>query len=713
MAGCRSRWKELASEVARRCAGVVTVAVLIASCLAPNAAAEIAQEELARLFPQLKGQLTLGPTSGSPPAAEVRQSGKLVGYVFSTATVTRSVGFSGKPFDVLVGLAIDGTVAGARLVSHEEPILVIGVSPGGLDALVIGLRGTDIKAPIRPLASRRSGAPDHVAGATISSIVIREAVLRAARIVALSRGILGRSPSIAEVNRAQFATRAFAELLAEGGIARGVFKRSEFAPVAAQSDRPAEEVVLELHMALLTPPTIGQNLLGRREFERLEAKLAADQHAVLIAASGLYSLKGALWRQTGSFDRFQIVQGATTIRFSAEDHDNVERLAAAGAPEAREIGIFRIPLAARFDPGKPFRLELATGGDDRRAPDRSTIAVLEYRLPPKFLRAAVEPPPSPPPRAATETELWQEIWWSRQVEIALTAALLLSLGVILFSHDLLVRDVRRYAIVRISFLFATVIFLGLYAGAQLSVVHVVTFVHALLGGFSWEQFLLDPLVFILWSFVALALIFWGRGVFCGWLCPFGALQEILNQAARRLGVRQIEIPWPLHERLWPMKYVAFLLILGLSLKSARDAFVLAEIEPFKTVITLKLMRAWPFLLYAAAVLAAGLFIERFFCRYLCPLGAALAMPARLRLFEWLKRRPQCGRECRICAARCTVQAINPLGQIQPNECIYCLKCQANYYDATTCLPLIQRAQRRQATNGQVALTTGPKERDYE
>jgi polyferredoxin len=41
-----------------------------------------------------------------------------------------------------------------------------------------------------------------------------------------------------------------------------------------------------------------------------------------------------------------------------------------------------------------------------------------------------------------------------------------------------------------------------------------------------------------------------------------------------------------------------------------------------------------------------------------------------------------------------VQAIHPLGQINPNECIYCLKCQANYFDEETCLHLKKRAGRR-------------------
>jgi polyferredoxin len=226
------------------------------------------------------------------------------------------------------------------------------------------------------------------------------------------------------------------------------------------------------------------------------------------------------------------------------------------------------------------------------------------------------------------------------------------------------------------------------------VVNVLTFIHALLSGFRWELFLLDPMVFLLWGFVAVSLLFWGRGVFCGWLCPFGALQELLNHVAQRLGVKQIEVPFGLHERLWMIKYVVFLGILAISLNSIVAAFGFAEIEPFKTAITLKFVRDWPFVLYAVALLVAGLFIERFFCRYLCPLGAALAIPARMRMFEWLKRYRECGSECQICARRCTVQAIHPLGQINPNECIYCLKCQANYFDHSVCLHLKKRAERR-------------------
>ena len=152
--------------------------------------------------------------------------------------------------------------------------------------------------------------------------------------------------------------------------------------------------------------------------------------------------------------------------------------------------------------------------------------------------------------------------------------------------------------------------------------------------------------------------------------------------------------------MWPIKYIAFVALFGLSLGGLAALPLAAEIEPFKTVIILGFDRAWPYVMYAIALLAVGLFVERFFCRYLCPLGGALAFPARLRMFEWLKRRWQCGLQCHICARSCPVQAIQPDGRINPNECIHCLNCQVLHYDDMTCPPLAERRKRRdpQLTN---------------
>ena len=123
--------------------------------------------------------------------------------------------------------------------------------------------------------------------------------------------------------------------------------------------------------------------------------------------------------------------------------------------------------------------------------------------------------------------------------------------------------------------------------------------------------------------------------------------------------------------------------------------MVAEVEPFKTAIILKFVRDWPFVIYALALLSAGLFIERFFCRYLCPLGAALAIPGKIRMFEWLRRWPECGSPCQRCAKECPVQSIHPEGQINVNECIYCMHCQELYHDDQRCPHMIQVRLKRE------------------
>ena len=685
-----------------RCLGLALAAIILC-CRAPAlpcplAAAAAAEEqapgagELAQVFPGADG---VGMFTGSPPAAPVFRNGALAGYLFSTYAVTGSAGYSGKPLDVLAGIDLDARITGALLRHHNEPILVIGISPEALARYVAGFAGLDLRARIAGGAGeRRPGLPDAIAGATVSSGVIRDALVRAGRAVARSRGLLGAPPEQARLDRESYEAASWPELLADGSIRQRQISRAEVAGAlsgTAYDRQKADAPFVDLFAGLITPPRIGQNLLGKRVFDRLVARLSADEEAILVAANGLYSFKGTGYVRSGRFDRVQLVQGSKTFALTTAGYQNVERLLAAGAPEFREIGVFTIPGGEGFDPLAPWRLDLLIGDGPQQA-----IVSLDYQLPSRYRLApapAAAVAEAGDDAGAADVPLWQETWWQRWPSIAAMALVLAVLTVILVMQDQLAARPRLHRRVRLVFLTVTLVWIGWIAGAQLSVVNVLTFAHALMSDFRWEFFLLDPLIFLLWSYVALSLLFWGRGVFCGWLCPFGALQELISEAARRLRIRQLRLPFILHERLWPLKYLIFLGLFAVSLNSMNIAFVGAEVEPFKTAISLKFVRAWPFVVYAGALLVASLFIERFFCRYLCPLGAALAIPARIRTFEWLKRHPQCGRECSICEHRCPVQAIHPSGVINPNECIYCLKCQTLYFDDTTCPPLVARRKR--------------------
>jgi polyferredoxin len=315
---------------------------------------------------------------------------------------------------------------------------------------------------------------------------------------------------------------------------------------------------------------------------------------------------------------------------------------------------------------------------------------------------AMAPAPRPDGTPATGAALlfpddepvWLSLWRQRVFEIVVLVAGLGFLTLTLVFQDWLTRQPALLRRLRTGFLVYTLFFIGWYSLAQLSVINVLTFTQSAMHGFQWQSFLIDPLLFILWSFVAMTLLLWGRGVYCGWLCPFGALQELGFQAARRLKLPSFEIPQALHERLWALKYIMLLALFGLSLQSLTLAERVAEVEPFKTAVTLRFLREWGFVVYALALVLLSTLNRKFYCKYLCVLGAALTIAAKFRIFDWLRRHRECGRPCQVCAIECEVQAIKKNGEINPNECHYCLDCQVTYWSEHKCPPMVERRRRR-------------------
>src|SRR5262249_56237595 len=125
---------------------------------------------------------------------------------------------------------------------------------------------------------------------------------------------------------------------------------------------------------------------------------------------------------------------------------------------------------------------------------------------------------------------------------------------------------------------------------------------------------------------------------------------------------QITMPIALHERLIAVKYLLFLGLIVVSFVSWDLAMMGTEIEPFKAAIILRFMTEWPMVAYALAVVAASLFVERFYCRFACPLGAGLSILGRVRMFNLLHRHPGCGSPCRSCEGVCPVWRIQRKGR---------------------------------------------------
>jgi NosR/NirI family nitrous oxide reductase transcriptional regulator len=650
------------------------------------------------------------------PVVPVLKDGKTVAWAFITTDFVSTIGYSGKPIHVMVALDDAARIVGARLVEHSEPIVLVGIPNSEMVELTEGYIGTDIAAE----AANRGTAHDLeiISGATVTVMIMDDSILRGSVKVSKLLGLggmvadSGDTGPVYEFNPDAEAQDTWLGLLGDGTVRRlsldvgqvnAAFEASGDARAISRPEKGApEDRFIDMYTSLVSAPKIGPILLGDAEYANLADFLKPGDHAIMVAGRGTYSFKGSGYVRGGIFDRIVLKQGDITVRFHDRDHRRIGLLAVPDAPEFAELGLFRIAADSEFDPAQPFTIELLVQRPVGAVDKVFTTFDLGYRLPDSFLREVPQQTAAQPVKArADDSEqearagLWKRIWQSKKVEIAVLLAMLGVLSAAFFFQIWSTRNDRVFFWFRMTFLTMTLVFVGWMQNAQLSVVNLMALAASVREGFTWDAFLMDPLVFILWCSVAVALMFWGRGAYCGWLCPFGALQELTNRIGRVFRIPQWTVPWALHERLWPIKYIIFLALFGLSVVSLPMAEHFAEVEPFKTAIILKFARAWPFVLFVVVLLMIGLFVERFYCRYLCPLGAALAIPARIRMFDWLKRYKECGDPCQTCAIECPVQAIHPTGEINPNECVDCLHCQVLYQSKTKCPVVIKKLKRRE------------------
>lgn len=679
----------------------------------------VEQTRIEQFFPGV----VISKATGPYQVRTLSKEGKPIGYAFQTIDVVNIPAYSGKPINMQILLDPKGVIVDAYVLEHHEPILLIGIPEAklhGFNARYAGV-GVNQRVVVGHSSDPDAVTIDAITGATVTAMVVNEIVMHAAHKVALSLSLVeeksGAKPKPAMVRIDRYEPGNWATLTGNGAIRRlhltrgqvdAAFKGTEAQDVGTATAEQVDDTFIDLYVAHLNPPSIGRNLLGDKQFQVLMQTLQPGEQAVAVLGRGEYSFKGSGYVRGGIFDRVQLRQFGDTISFRDSDFQRLDDVYAEGMPEFDEMAIFTIRAHAAFDPGSPWSLELLVRRQTGPVKGVFSSFELAYQLPESYL---TRPLPSAEELAAAEEAarpLWVKIWYQKSVQIGIIGLALLLLTTILFFQDRFTRRPHFLHWLRRGYLLFTVTYIGWYALGQLSVVNVLTFVHALFQDFRWELFLTDPVLFILWTFTAATILLWGRGVFCGWLCPFGALQELINEAARKLKVRQFELPFAVHERLWAIKYIILLVLFGISLESMQMAEQAAEVEPFKTAIILGFDRQWWFVLYAALLLVINLFTRKVYCRYICPLGAALAIPTKLRQFDWLKRRKECGSPCQLCAKECEIQAIHPDGRINANECHYCLDCQMTYHNERKCLPLVMKnKQAKRGGQGQVGIERIP------
>jgi NosR/NirI family transcriptional regulator, nitrous oxide reductase regulator len=674
------------------------IASLLLCLLLPCSAGVLTREALEKTFP---APLSIGEKDKVVPVWPVyKQNGPatdLVGYLFESIDFVTVPGFAGVPINLLVAIDPRGAFLDVHVVSHHEPVFLDGLGEAPLHKFVSQYQGLSLKRNVViDSAGNKDGASAHIDGvakATASVRIINQSVLSASLKVARKK--LGFSTAqdpdrIARIRQDVTDTLGMEEMVETGLFKSFVLTNADIEKAFAGGDgagldeaalaRPGD-VFFDMQLALVSVPSIGRSLLDDASWRRLSGRMEEGDHALLVRWRG---------RQGPVSDRFvagtppdHLTLSQSGLPIEMRDLNIELRLKESDAQDG--IKVFRVIAQAGLDPAQPLDLSLrVTRLKGMIYPERfNQDFAFTYRLPERYY---ILPP--------SEDKSWWPAWKRRWPELAIIAIALVVLFVALAKQSLLVADARRFARFRLGYLAFTLLFIGWYAQGQLSIVSITGAVHALKEGNGLGFMMYDPVSILVWAGVLVSLFAWGRGTFCGWLCPFGALQELTGKLGQWAKLPQIRLRQRADARLRKAKYAILAVLVGSVFASASATGFLFEVEPFKTAITFGFQRSWPYVLYAMALLATSAVWYKFFCRYLCPLGAGLALFGRVRLLNWLPRRKQCGKPCQTCRHRCDYTAISPEGTIRYDDCFQCMDCVVIYQSEDKCAPLMLEKKRR-------------------
>ena len=681
----------------------------------PAGAQQVTDALLRAVFPEAD---RFGETGGDPPvmrvyAADEAGSGeRLVGYAFLTSDIPpESFGYNA-PIEVLVGMDLNGVLTGARVVDYRESLRSTRgdfLSRGGVQGQFAGKSITD--------AFRVRQDVNNITGATITVAAMALGIRNASRRVwaaylrepdpALAGGA---PPRIGTVPAETLARLTWPEIVQ--------FDLTRELVVAGQG---FPEVMVSL--TYLRDREVGEMIVGAARYGEALTRAgdaAEGRHLMLLGMNG----DNVTFFPTESI-RFR--QGDTVVEVAAADFTTMGTIADGRAQgEFRRAGILLVDPA--LDMTRPFDVEveprpgvIATGPYLVNDPAPVVVAASESEsaagdplsggaeppgggatpssdadavgagdgAPDANASGGIPPPggdPLPGATAATGPAVPAGDTGALQPVAALSDEELIAF---LFEDDeveasTLSRTLEQTSWPRVAFLLVllsgvsvafvskrapwravalgvTVVFLGFVDRGFLSVSHIIAGISV-----GPEVYLTDLSLLILVAFTVLTTLFLGR-VFCGFLCPFGAIQDALEWLVPRRFRR--ELPEPVHRRALLAKYGILGLVL-LPVLVGLPITLFHYFEPFGTVFYWSpSILLWTI---AGGILVASAIIPRFYCRYACPLGAALAIGSMLSPFR-IRRVEQCS-VCTVCERKCPTGAIQG-PRIDFKECVRCNVCE--------------------------------------
>lgn len=623
---------------------VLTLLSLFSQLSLGQDALSVTPELMSEVFPQAT---RFSGKSGFPPVitayADSGDSEHVVGYLFETKDYPpEEIGYSA-PIEVIAGLDMTGTITGIKVLFYRESyksirgdFLATERFPNQFEGkkVVDGFRvGRDI---------------DGVSRATITSWAVSRGIRNASREVAQAY-----LPAFSSANGSNNEAYALEQLGAKSWEA---LKAENF--VAELTVPQTDGTELLLSFVFIGHDGLGELVLGVSDYSAADREASSRVSEGDLVVVGIDGNTQKPFRQERlaieqSGERFRVSRNRFVYAGSADEGLIADQVRYAGALVLPPEVDLNLPFSILYDMGdelgsfesfvetgyqiSPLALALATGSS----------------LPSEYLPATSD---------VFESDVTEGIFASLFANAPWLEVIALLVLFVLVSTAFFLKQ----ATIRWIALSVTLVYLGFVDGGFVSVSHIT---NGLKLGPS--MFLNDlPLLLIL-SFTVITTLFWGR-VFCSSLCPFGALQDFITRLVPKK--LQLKVPQKIHDLAIYVKYavLAFLVIMALTFS---ELSLFQYFEPFGTVFYFsQSLVLWLILL---VFILGATFIPRFYCRYACPLGAALGVASILSPFK-IKRVDQC-QVCKVCEHSCPTGAIRG-AEIDFKECVRCDICEIKLID---------------------------------
>jgi transcriptional regulator of nitric oxide reductase len=635
----------------------------------------------------------------------LNSGGAEAGYVFETEPMAPLPGFSGASINLLVVLDLDGRFLDVKLISHNEPIFVSGLGEAPFHKFFEQYRGHSISDSLvvgSPYGGGSDGSAlvylDGVTKATASVRIAHESILAAALKVAREKmgGISTGPPAFPNTDYHEDLT--WDELVAEGLVKRTTITNeqvgAEFQGTLWEFDDPdgyddPGGVYLDLWAVDLGPQSIAQAVLSGGSYDELQDFMAISEtdEPILLIETGRHGLITDDFVRNTSPDLISAEQGGFPIAFRDADiyiqlHPDL--------PDALHDGaalILRTDRRLGFDPTAEWTLNIkALRAHGVFQPEMGSVTLATtLATDERFFSRPVVIKPRPP---------WLDAIYNRSTDLIILSVFLIGLLALLGTNLNRLAGHKHFTPIRLTILAFMTGFIGWWGQGQLSIATPLAVIRTSVEGGSLSFLLYDPFSLAIWAVSIIGFILWGRGLFCGWLCPFGAMQEFAHHIGRALRITQIEPSAAWDDRLKWIKYAVLAGMIALIFTAPGRLDQAIEVEPFKTAITTFFIREWYYVAYAVGLLLSSMVLFKGFCRYVCPLGAVMAIGGLVRGQDWIARRAECGSPCQLCKVKCNYGAIKKTGEIQYSECFQCLDCVTIHDSPSQCVPLILAAKGR-------------------